>query len=178
MDTEKNVNTEQQRVEENNESQHVAKISTVRSKVAFAGSFGAKSTSQARLSWRAKLGRDFLLLGWFDPSIWKAAFIELVGSASLCYTSGLVGVTLSNLKNPDAIPAYVGISNIALLALFIYATAPGSGGHINPVISFSTCLTGLTTLPRAVLYMLGQLIGAGLAGGLLRGSLGHAASIK
>ena len=164
--------------EQNNESPPINHSSSIEPEVAFPGSFGAKSTSEAFVTNRSKLQHDYLLLGWLDASLWKSAFIELVGSASLCYISGLIDVTLQNLQNPDAIPAYVGLSNVVLLALFIYATAPGSGGHVNPVISFSTFLTGLTPLPRAVLYMVGQTFGAALAGGLLRGSLGHASSIR
>lgn len=38
------------------------------------------------------------------------------------------------------------------------------------MITFATLLTGLTSLSRAVLYIIGQLAGASLAGGLLRGS--------
>ena len=172
MDTKENGLTAQQ-LEEENESQQITKSSTVQPGVCFPGSFGSKSTSQVRIDNKSKLRRDYLLQGWLDISIWKSAFIELVGSMGLCYISGLIDITLGNLQNPDAIPAYVGISNIVLLALFIYATAPGSGGHLNPTISFSTFLAGMTTLPRAVLYMAGQTVGAGLAGGLIRGSLGQ-----
>ncbi|KAL9096318.1 MAG: hypothetical protein Q9165_001315, partial [Trypethelium subeluteriae] len=178
MDVKASADTEQQHEPENDNSQGLIHSSSIEPEVAFPGSFGAKATGQARVTGRSKLRQDYLLRDWLDVSIWKSAFIELVGTAALCYTSGLIDVTLANLQNPDAVPAYVGISNIVLLALFIYATAPGSGGHINPVISFSTFLTGLTTLPRAVWYMVGQLVGAGLAGGLLRGSLGKAGVVK
>ncbi|KAL9080320.1 MAG: hypothetical protein Q9157_000907 [Trypethelium eluteriae] len=178
MDVKASAVTEQQHEAAHDKSQSLLHSSSIEPEVAFPGSFGAKATGQARITGRSKLRRDYLRRDWLDISIWKSAFIELAGTAALCYTSGLIDVTLANLQNPDAIPAYVGISNIVLLALFIYATAPGSGGHINPAISFSTFLTGLTTLSRAVCYMMGQLVGAGLAGGLLRGSLGHAGVIK
>ncbi|KAI9666237.1 MAG: hypothetical protein M1821_004172 [Bathelium mastoideum] len=177
MDAKEPGADEQQR-EETEDPQQIMKSSSISSEVAFPGSFGAKTTTQARISSSSKLRRDYLLVGWLDISIWKSAFIELVGTMALCYTSGLIDVTLGNLQNPDAVPAYVGISNIVLLSLFIYATAPGSGGHINPVISFSTFLTGLTTLPRAVLYIIGQIGGAALAGGLIRGSLGKTVETK
>lgn len=44
--------------------------------------------------------------------------------------------------------AYVGIFNSVFLALFIYATATATGGHLNPMITFTTVLCGLTPVPR------------------------------
>ena len=85
--------------------------------------------------------------GWTDLHLWKAAFIEFVAAASLCYLSGMIDVTLLGFNRAQA-PAYVGVSNVVLLSLFIMATAPTSGGHINPLITFSTVLTGLTGFSR------------------------------
>lgn len=90
----------------------------------------------------------------------------------LCYVSALIHITIGNL-NTSQVAGYVGISNLVLLALFIYAISPSSGGHINIIITFSTVTTGLTGFARGVLYMVGQTIGAALAGGLLRGSFGQ-----
>jgi hypothetical protein len=44
--------------------------------------------------------------------------------------------------------AYVGIFNAVFLSLFIYATATATGGHLNPMITFTTMLCGLTPVPR------------------------------
>ena len=96
---------------------------------------------------------------------------------SLCYLSAFIDTTITNF-NISQVAAYAGVTNIILLSLFIYAIAPSSGGHINPLISFSTVLTGLTGFPRGVLYMVGQTIGACIAGGLIRGSLGKAMTLK
>ena len=46
------------------------------------------------------------------------------------------------------------------------------------MITFTTLLTGLIEFPRAVLYVLAQTAGASLSGGLIRGSLGQAATLK
>lgn len=115
--------------------------------------------------------RAYLIVGWDRLPIWKAAFIEMVATMSLCYISGLIGITLVNLQTSQ-IAGYVGISNIFLLSLFIYACSPSSGGHINPTITFATLTTGLIEFPRAVLYLSGQTIGAAIAGGLIRASFG------
>ncbi|KIN09121.1 hypothetical protein OIDMADRAFT_48950 [Oidiodendron maius Zn] len=53
-----------------------------------------------------------------------------------------------------------------------------SGGHLNPMITFTTLLTGLIEFPRAVLYVLAQVAGASLSGGLIRGGLGQVATLK
>jgi glycerol uptake facilitator-like aquaporin len=44
--------------------------------------------------------------------------------------------------------AYVGIFNAVFLTIFIYATATATGGHVNPMITFTTVLCGLTPVPR------------------------------
>ena len=100
-------------------------------------------------------------------------FIEGVASMSLCYLSALIDITLANFKISE-VAAFAGVSNIFLLSLFIFAIAPASGGHINPLITFTTVTTGLTGLPRGVLYMVGQTIGGAVAGGIIRGIFGPA----
>lgn len=83
----------------------------------------------------------------------------------------MVHITIGNM-NTQQVAGYVGISNIFIIMLFIYALAPSSGGHINPMITFTTMLAGLTSFPRALLYLIAQTSGAALAGGLIRGSFG------
>lgn len=84
--------------------------------------------------------------GWDDPGIWKSAvryltpadlvtllifrhkFVEAFASFLLCFLSGMIDTTITNFETSQA-PAYVGVSNIFLLTLFIMAFAPGSGGQ-------------------------------------------------
>ncbi|KND89902.1 Aquaporin PIP2-7 [Tolypocladium ophioglossoides CBS 100239] len=80
-------------------------------------------------------------------------------------------VPLARPAEARVLGAYIGISNTVLLSLFIYATAPASGGHINPMITFSAIIAG-------VLYMCAQTLGAALAGGLLTGVWGYERSIS
>ena len=113
-----------------------------------------------------------------DPSIKEQSqFVEMIASCLLSYLSGLIDTTITNSQT-KSFAAVAGISNIFLLTLFIMAVAPGSGGHINPLITFSTMLCGLTSFARAVLYLTGQTIGAALAGGILRGFFGGERSIE
>lgn len=120
---------------------------------------------------------EYLADGWTNPPVWKSAFIEMVATMSLCYLSALIDITLANFQTAQT-PAYVGITNIFLLSLFIYACSPASGGHVNPTITFATMTTGLIEFPRAILYLCGQTIGGAIAGGLIRGSFGVAMTEK
>ena len=65
----------------------------------------------------------------------------------LCYLSGLIDTTVTNFGTSQ-VAGYIGISNVFLLTLFIMAAGPGSGGHVNPTITFATMITGLTSFPR------------------------------
>lgn len=147
----------------------------------FKGSFAPAGRIRAQpLSWkhgRRNVVYAYLTHGWSHVPIWKSAFIEMVATMSLCYISALIDTTLTNLQTSQ-LPAYVGITNIFLLSLFIYASAPASGGHVNPTITFATMTTGLIEFPRAILYLCGQIIGGGIAGGLIRGSFGAAMTDK
>ncbi len=94
-----------------------------------------------------------------------------------CYVSGLINTTITNFQT-KTVAAIAGVSNIFLLTLFIMAIAPGSGGHINPLVTFGTMLCGLTGFSRGVLYLTGQTIGAALAGGILWGAFGAERAIE
>ncbi|MCJ1349987.1 hypothetical protein MMC31_008230 [Peltigera leucophlebia] len=109
--------------------------------------------------------------GWRDVGVWKSAFVEMIATGLLCYLSGLIDTSITNFDTTHG-AAYVGLSNVFLLTLLIMAAGPGSGGHVNPTITFATMITGLTGLARGVLYLIFQTVGAGVAGGLLRGSFG------
>jgi len=87
------------------------------------------------------------------------------------YLTAMIHTTLGSFKTTQ-VAAYVGVTNIFLLSIFIYAVAPASGGHMNPFITFCTVTTGLTGFARGILYIIGQTAGAALAGALIRGSYG------
>jgi glycerol uptake facilitator-like aquaporin len=73
--------------------------------------------------------------------------MEMFFTTCLVYISGLIGITVQNYQTVQ-VGAYVGISNVFLLALFIFAASPASGGHLNPLITFATMLVGLTQVSR------------------------------
>jgi glycerol uptake facilitator-like aquaporin len=90
----------------------------------------------------------------------------------MIYLSAMIHTTIGSFNTLQIAP-YVGITNIFLLTLFILAMAPSTGGHLNPVITFSTMIAGLTGFSRGFLYLVGQTAGGALAGGLVRGSYGQ-----
>lgn len=95
----------------------------------------------------------------------------MFASTMFIYLIGEFGVTIQAYNTPQT-GAYIGIWNTFALAVFIYATAPATGGHINPLITCTTMLSGLCPFSRGILYILFQTAGGALAGAILRGSLG------
>ncbi|KAK4157515.1 aquaporin-like protein [Chaetomidium leptoderma] len=140
---------------------------------AFEGSFAGTARDITVLHTRPWYRRqEYYLEGWSDPVIWRAAVDECLATAGFIYLSGQFGMTLMN-EGVTQTAAYVGIFNSVSLALFIYATAAATGGHLNPMITFTTVLCGLTPMPRGVVLITAQVLGGILAGGVLLGSWGH-----
>lgn len=73
----------------------------------------------------------------------------MIATGLLCYLSGLIDASITNFDTTHG-AAYVGLSNVFLLTLLIMAAGPGSGGHVNPTITFATMVTGLTGLARGI----------------------------
>ncbi|KAL3515067.1 hypothetical protein ACH5RR_021969 [Cinchona calisaya] len=103
-------------------------------------------------------------VGWqelFSWDVWRASMGEFLGSAVLVFMVDTIVISTyeSNIKMPNLIMSiFIGISvTIVLLALF-----PISGGHLNPVISFSAALVGVISLSRAIVYILAQCAGSSL----------------
>lgn len=68
------------------------------------------------------------------------------------------------------------IVNIFVIALLIYTAGPITGAHFNPLITMATFFTRLSSLPRTILYILFQCIGAIIGAFLLWASLGASAN--
>ncbi len=79
------------------------------------------------------------------------------GALSSAAGSGLVGVALAH--------------GVALM-IIVYTWGAISGAHVNPAVTFGVALTGRMPWLRAVGYWIAQLIGAALAGFLLRYLIG------
>lgn len=101
------------------------------------------------------------------------AVVEGFGTCLLVFTvgAGTSGLTTVN-ASPLAISAYAALVNFVSLSLFVFAAAPASGGHLNPSITMATFFAGLSTLPRSVIYIVAQSVGAIIGGYWLRLGLG------
>jgi len=102
------------------------------------------------------------------------AVVEGIGTCLLVFTLGAGASGLTTLQvSPMAISLYAALLNFVGLSLFITAAAPASGGHLNPSITMATFFAGLSTLPRSVLYIVAQTLGAIVAGYWLKLGLGE-----
>jgi hypothetical protein len=83
----------------------------------------------------------------------------------------LTSKSTRHLATGPVVPSLIGgLLNTLTLPLFIFAAGPVSGGHVNPTITMATFFARLSTFPRSILYISFQLLGATVAGYLLRGS--------
>jgi glycerol uptake facilitator-like aquaporin len=117
------------------------------------------------------------LRGFRDAWLWKMAVIEGIGTLLQTYIGGLIAAGIVPSGTETSVGAifpvtYAAVTNFVLITLFISGTAPVTGAHFNPLITWGTFLTKLSSLPRTILYTLFQCIGAVVGGFLLRASLG------
>ncbi|PGH04093.1 hypothetical protein AJ79_07193 [Helicocarpus griseus UAMH5409] len=112
---------------------------------------------------------------FMQMDIWKSAFVEGVGTLLFVYFTCFLAVGLAAMVNHlvtgPVVPSLIGgLLNTITLPIFIFAAGPVSGGHLNPTITIATFFARLSTFPRSILYVGFQILGATLAGLLLRAS--------
>ncbi|KAI3774325.1 hypothetical protein L1987_48876 [Smallanthus sonchifolius] len=108
----------------------------------------------------------------YSLNVWRASVGELLGSAVLVFMIDTIVISSfeTQTKTPNVLMSIlIGITiTILLLAVF-----PISGGHMNPVISFSAALVGLISLSRAFIYIFAQCVGALLGALALQAVVSH-----
>lgn len=106
---------------------------------------------------------------------YRMGVIEGLGTCLLVFAggAGASGLTTMSSASPMAISLYAALLNTVSLSLFIFAAAPASGGHLNPSITMATFFAGLSTLPRSVIYIVAQTVGAIVGGYWLKLGLGE-----
>ncbi|WMV51573.1 hypothetical protein MTR67_044958 [Solanum verrucosum] len=115
------------------------------------------------LSFSERLGvPDFFCL-----DVWRASMGELLGTAVLVFMLDTIVISTfeSDTKMPNLI---MSILIAVVITILLLAVVPVSGGHINPVISFSAALVGIISMSRAIIYIMAQCIGAILGALALR----------
>ncbi|KAF9620819.1 hypothetical protein IFM89_014756 [Coptis chinensis] len=104
------------------------------------------------------------LQDFYSLQVWRASIAELLGTATLVFA--IDTIVISSIETETNVPnLLLSILVAILITILLLATNPISGGHINPVITFSAALLGLITVSRAIIYILAQCIG-GLLGAL------------
>jgi aquaporin PIP len=105
-------------------------------------------------------------------SFWRAGMAEFMATFVFLYITIL---TVMGVKRADNVcTGSVGIQGIAwafggMIFCLVYCTAGISGGHINPAVTFGLFLARKLSLPRAVLYMICQCLGAICGAGVVKG---------
>jgi glycerol uptake facilitator-like aquaporin len=112
-----------------------------------------------------------------DVHLWRNAAIEGMGLCLWVFIAGLVAHGTANLSAATSLGPIlpVGIAAVVqflFVTLFIFSLGPVTGAHLTPLITFATFLAKLTSLPRMVLYIIFQCIGAIIGAYILRAALG------
>ncbi|KAI7751599.1 hypothetical protein M8C21_019146 [Ambrosia artemisiifolia] len=109
-------------------------------------------------------------------SFYRAIIAEFIATLLFLYITVLTVIGYKSQTDPihstDQCGG-VGILGIAwafggMIFVLVYCTAGISGGHINPAVTFGLFLARKVTLPRAIMYMLAQCLGAVCGCGLVK----------
>ncbi|XP_071930652.1 uncharacterized protein [Coffea arabica] len=120
----------------------------------------ADEKKQTAFSLSERLGLDEFL----SLNVWRAALGELLGTAVLVFMFDTIVISTleTDVKMPNLI---LSILLAIIIAILLLAVDPVSGGHINPIVSFSAGLIGLISMSRAIIYIIAQCAG-GVLGAL------------
>ncbi|XP_068645314.1 aquaporin PIP1-5-like [Aristolochia californica] len=105
-------------------------------------------------------------------SVWRASVAEVLGTAVLVFLIDTIVISSfqTDTKTPNLLISFLVFLCVTILLL---ATAPMSGGHINPIITFSAALLGLISPTRATIYIIAQCCGGVLGALGLKTVVGH-----
>ncbi|KAG9155457.1 hypothetical protein Leryth_009887 [Lithospermum erythrorhizon] len=109
-------------------------------------------------------------------SFYRALIAEFVATMLFLYITVLTVIGYKSqidVEHGGGQCGGVGILGIAwafggMIFILVYCTAGISGGHINPAVTFGLFLARKVSLPRAVLYMVAQCLGAICGCGLVK----------
>ncbi len=113
-----------------------------------------------------------------SPAAWRATLAEFIATLLFIFLgAGTVVVTGGLLKEAltSARLVAIALAHGLAIAVLVAATAKVSGGHINPAVTFGALITGKISLPKAIMYVVAQLVGAVLGASLLEGVIPAAA---
>ncbi|KAI3778314.1 hypothetical protein L2E82_07516 [Cichorium intybus] len=108
-------------------------------------------------------------------SFYRAVIAEFVATLLFLYVTVLTVIGYKSQMSRSSDPCGgVGVLGIAwafgaMIFVLVYCTAGISGGHINPAVTFGLFLARKVSLPRAVLYIGAQCLGAICGVGIVKG---------
>ncbi|KAJ0080505.1 hypothetical protein Patl1_23783 [Pistacia atlantica] len=106
-----------------------------------------KEKKQYPSTWNKLLGLEEAV----SVNVWRASLAELIGTAVLVFS--LDGIVISSIQSKTNTPnLIIALMAAIIVSILLIATFPISGGHINPIISFSAALTGVCSITRAAVY--------------------------
>ncbi|KAF7142769.1 hypothetical protein RHSIM_Rhsim05G0064100 [Rhododendron simsii] len=116
-----------------------------------------------RTSFLSSLGfHDFL-----SPEVWRASVGEVLGTGILVFMIDTIVIS-TFLMDTQASNLILATLVALIVAILLIAVGPVSGGHINPIVTFSAALVGLISFSRAFIYIVAQCAGAVLGALALR----------
>ncbi|KAF5777916.1 putative major intrinsic protein [Helianthus annuus] len=99
-------------------------------------------------------------------SFYRAVIAEFIATLLFLYITVLTVIGYKSQINKGDDPCGgVGVLGIAwafggMIFVLVYCTAGISGGHINPAVTFGLFLARKVSLPRAIMFMVAQCLGA------------------
>jgi len=110
-------------------------------------------------------------------SFYRALIAEFIATLLFLYITVLTVIGYKSQSVTDQCGG-VGILGIAwafggMIFVLVYCTAGISGGHINPAVTFGLFLARKVSLPRAVLYIVAQCLGAICGVGFVKAFQSH-----
>ncbi|GER35870.1 X intrinsic protein [Striga asiatica] len=104
----------------------------------------------------------------FSLDVWRASIGELLGTAVLVFMLDTIAISTiePDIKMSSLIQSVLAAITTSILLLAVH---PISGGHINPIISFSAGLVGIISMTRGLVYITAQCLGGVLGALALKG---------
>ncbi|MDP9483929.1 MAG: aquaporin, partial [Chloroflexota bacterium] len=97
-----------------------------------------------------------------------AALVAEAAGTCLFFIVGAGSIVLGTFAPPGPGLLGVAFAHGLILAVMVSSLGAVSGGHFNPAVTFGLWIAGKIDAPRAVMYVVAQLIGAVVAGLALR----------
>ena len=101
-----------------------------------------------------------------DRDLWTAALAEFLGPFTLVVAGVGAIISTQNLSDGGNLVA-VALAHGLAIGLMIAALGHASGGHFNPAVTISMLAAGEIGVPRAVSYVVAQVLGATAGAGIL-----------